>query len=102
MNPQSKLLFIIGILAFTATCPGQQPADKKPLRHFAANIMKVDSILSTTSHVNKKKISNNPLHFENCHGSHISFEFNKGKDDWKECSVCPLISEIIWPNEKDE
>lgn len=102
MNPQSKLLFIIGILAFTATCPGQQPSDKKPLTHFATDIIKVDSILSTASHVNKQKILNNSQRFENCHGSNIRFELNKGKDDWKECSVCPLISEIIWPNEKDE
>lgn len=102
MNTQSKISFIIGVFAFMATCSGQQPSGKKPLKHFIADIMKVDSILSTTSHVNKQKFSNNPQNIENCHGSHIRFELNKGKNDWKECSVCPLISEIIWPNERDE
>ncbi|HET7000444.1 MAG TPA: hypothetical protein VFI33_04020 [Puia sp.] len=102
MNPQSKLLFLIGILAFTATCPGQQPSDKKPLAHFATDIIKVDSILSAASHVNKQKILNNSPHFEKCRGSNASYKLNKVKDEWKECSVCPLISEIIWSNEKDE
>jgi len=102
MNPQSKLLFIIGMFVLTVTCSGQLPSDKKPLTHFAANIIKIDSILSATSHVNKQKISNNLLQFEKCHGSRIRFELNKGRNAWNECSVCPLISEIIWPNEKDE
>jgi hypothetical protein len=105
MNPQSKLLFMIGVFALSVTCSGQQPSDKKPLKHFAADIMKADSILSTTSHINNQKIPNSPpgpLHNVKCKGSHVNFELNKGKDDWNECSVCPLISEIIWPNEKDK
>jgi len=101
MKPQSKLLFITGLFALTITCSGQLPSDKKPLTHFASDIIKVDSILSTKSHVNKQKNSNKPLHFEKCHGSSVR-EFNKGKDDWTECSVCPFISKIIWPNETDE
>lgn len=94
MNTQSKISFIIGVFAFMATCSGQQPSDKKPLKHFIADIIKVDSILSGASHINKKIITNNPRHIARCNSAHISFEFNKARDDWKEGSVYPLISEI--------
>jgi hypothetical protein len=102
MNPQSKLLFIIGVFALTATCSGQEPSDKKTLKHFAADILKVDSILSTVSHINKQKISNNPQYILKRNGAHIGSELKKEKDDWEEGSVCPLISEIRRLNERDE
>src|SRR5438309_2158893 len=102
MNLQSKISFIVGVFLFMATCSGQQPSDKEPLKHFVADIMKVDSILCIDSHINKQKIRNNPIHNVKCDGTHIRFELNKDIDGWNECSVCPLISEIIRPNERDE
>jgi hypothetical protein len=102
MNAQSKLLFMIGVFPLTATCSGQRPPDKKPLKHFAADIMKVDSILSTASHINKKRITNNPQHAVKCNNTHIGFELYRDKNDWKESPLCPLIYEIKRPNERDE
>jgi hypothetical protein len=102
MNLQSKISIIIGVFVFMATCSGQQPSDKKPLKHFVADIKKVDSMLCIDSHINKQKNPNSPEHNVKCNGTHINFELNKDREDWNECSVCPLISEIIRPNERDE
>ena len=102
MNLQSKISFIIGVFAFMATCSGQQPSGKKPLKHFIADIMKVDSILSIHSNINNQRMNSNPCHIVNCNSALVHFELNQGRDDWNECSVCLLISEIIWPNERDE
>jgi hypothetical protein len=92
MNPQSKLLFIIGVFAFTATCYGQQPTDKKPLKHFAANIMKVDSILSTSSDLKRQKALFIPLNHLKCDKDRIRFELYNDRSDLKEESTCPIIS----------
>jgi len=103
MNLPSKISFIIGVFAFMATCSGQEPSDKKPLKHFLADIMKVDSILSSHSSVNKQRIINNPCHIVQGKTASMHFEFSRIRDDWNECAVCPLISEIIRPkNERDE
>src|ERR1700759_1418624 len=102
MTTPSKISFVIGVFAFMATCSGQQPSDKKPLKHFTADIMKVDSLLSDHSRINKQKSQNAPLHTVPCNEIHNHFELSKDRDDWNECSVCPLITEIIWPHERDE
>ena len=47
MNSQSKLLLVIGLFVITDSCFGQRPSCEKPMMHFAADIIKVDSILST-------------------------------------------------------
>jgi hypothetical protein len=92
MNPQSKLLFIIGVFAFTATCYGQQPTDKKPLKHFTANILTVDSILSVSSDLKRQRALFIPLHHLKCDKDRIRFELYKDRSDLKEESTCPIIS----------
>jgi hypothetical protein len=39
----------MGIFLFAATCSAQQPTGKMPLIHFAADIIKVDSLSSAFS-----------------------------------------------------
>jgi hypothetical protein len=65
MNSQSTLLSIIGVFILTATCSGQCPSDKKLFVHFAADIIKVDSIFS-----------NIQLHNLKCNKDSIRFESN--------------------------
>ncbi len=91
MNPQSKLLLMIWVFAFTATCSGQKPSDKRPLRHFAADIMKVDSILSNIS-----------LHQVQRNGKCIRIRLIRIAGEWKESSICPQVSEVKRRNERDE
>lgn len=91
MNPQSKLLLMIGVFTFTATCSGQKPSDKRPLKHFAADIMKVDSILSNIS-----------LHQVQRNRRCIRIKLIRIPGEWKESSICPEVSEVKRPNEKDE
>lgn len=91
MYPQSKLLFIIGVLAFTATSSAQQPSDKRPLKHFAADILKVDSILSNIS-----------LHQVQRKGNCIRIKLIRVPGEWKESSIYPEVSEVKRRNGKDE
>ena len=91
MNPQSKLLIMIGVLAFTATGSAQEPSDKGPLKHFAADIMKVDSILS-----------NNSLHQVQLNGNSIRIQLTRIPGKWKERNICPAVTEVKRRNERDE
>jgi hypothetical protein len=97
MNPQSKLLIVVGIFVFTATCFGQQPADKKCLMHFAADISAVDSILSTTSHCNKQGNSNFTLPKLEFDKENTLFDFNRDEGVWKGSYNCPAIPETVRP-----
>jgi len=72
-----RILFIIAILSFSAICSGQQPLDKKPSRHFAADIRKVDSILSVALDFNRQRALLMPLHHLKCPKDFIQFELYK-------------------------
>jgi hypothetical protein len=90
MNPKSKLLNIIGVFVLTATCSGQNPSDKKPLKHFAADILKVDSILSNIS---KHQVQRN--------GKCIRIKLIRIAGEWQESSIYPEVSEVKRRNERD-
>src|SRR5579863_579435 len=92
MKPLSGVLFIIGVFAFSVTCFGQLPSDKKPLMHFASDILKVDSILSTSSEFNRQRALFIPLRYLNCKKKPTQFELYKDRSDLKEESACPIIS----------
>ena len=89
MNSQSKLLLVIGVFLFTATCFGQRPSCEKPIMHFAADIIRVDSILSTSSHCNRQRTSNIPSRSLPFDKSNIRLELKRGKGDWKGESFVP-------------
>ncbi len=93
MNPQSKLLLVIGIFVFTAPCFGQRPSCEKPIMHFAADIIRVDSILATSSHCKRQRTSNIPTHSFPFEKENIRFELNRDKDDWKIEFMCPMTPE---------
>ena len=101
MNPQSGLTIIIGVFALNTICFGQRPSCKKPLIHFAADMLKVDSILSAASEPCKKRISNIHLHDIKYNKDRMGIELTMGKSDGEE-TLCPVISEIKRPNESDE
>jgi len=97
MNPQSKLLLVIGIFLFSTSCFGQRPSCEKPIVHFAADIIKLDSILSTSSHFNLPGPSNilpPDLPFDK---GNIRFELKRCNGDWKGENVCPKIPEMDRP-----
>jgi hypothetical protein len=83
MNPESKLLLVIGVFVITGSCFGQRPSCEKPMMHFAADIIKVDSILSTSFHCNIQRTSNVPSRSLQVDKGNIRFELNRG-NDWKE------------------
>jgi hypothetical protein len=97
MNPQSKLLLVIGVFVFSATCFGQQPCREKSMKHFATDILTVDSILSTSSHSNKQRISNIPLPKLKLYKENTRFESNREEGGFKGASICPTITEMIRP-----
>ena len=97
MNQQSKILLVIGIFVFTATCFGQQPSGEKPMKHFAADIRIVDSTLSTSSHCNKQRVSNFTLPKLKFDKENTRFEFNRDEGVWKGSSICPTITEMVRP-----
>ena len=94
MNPQSKLLLVIGLFVFRTSCFGQRPSCVKPIIHFAADIIKVDSILSRSSHCNGQRTSNIPSRSSPFNKINIRFELNREKGDWNRESVCPVILEM--------
>jgi hypothetical protein len=84
MNAQSTLLLITGAFLFTATCWGQRPADKLPFRHFSADVIKVDSILSASSHSDKQRTSHMLLQNLKCSKNCIRFELKRNEAIGKE------------------
>ena len=97
MNPQSKLLSAIGIFLFSTSCFGQRPSCEKLIVHFAANIIKVDSILSRSSHCTGQRTSNIPSRSIPFDKINIRFELIRDKGDWNRESVCPVILEMDRP-----
>jgi len=79
MNSHSKLLLVIGIFVMTGSCFGQRPFCNKPIIHFAANIIKVDSILSRSSHYNLQRTSNVPSRSSRYEKGKIRFELDRPK-----------------------
>ena len=80
MNSQSKLLLVIGLFVITDSCFGQRPSGGKPLMHFAADIIKVDSILSKSSNCNSQRNSKIPSPILQFDKGKIRFELNRGLD----------------------
>jgi hypothetical protein len=97
MNPQSKLLLVIGIFVFSTSCFGQRPSCEKLIVHFAADIIKVDSILSRSSHCNGQRTSNIPSRSLPFDKINIRIELNRDKGDWNRESFCPVILEMDRP-----
>ncbi len=97
MNPQSKLLLMIGIFVFSTSCFGQQPSCEKIMKHFAADIRTVDSILSTSSHNNKQKISNFTLPRLKFDKENNWIEFKRDEGVWKRSTNIPAIPEMVRP-----
>ena len=97
MNSQLKLLLVISGFLITATCFGQRPSCEKPIMHFAADIIRVDSILYTSSHCNRQRTSN--IHSPGLPSDkdNIRFELNRGKEDWKVEFICPMTPELDRP-----
>jgi hypothetical protein len=65
--------------------------------HFAADIIRVDSILSTSSHCNRQRTSNIPSRSLPSDKSNIRLELNRGKGDWEGEFICPMILEMDRP-----
>jgi hypothetical protein len=97
MNQQSKLLLVLGIFVFCTSCFGQRPSYEKLIVHFAADIIKVDSILSGSSHCNGQRTSNIPSRSLPFDKINIRFELNRDKGVWNRESVCPVILEMDRP-----
>jgi len=97
MNPQSKLLLVIGIFVLTETCFGQQPVSENTIMHFAADIIKVDSILSASSFESRQSTSNSHPHNLPCDQNNIRSELNKSNSDGKVEFICPRIPEMDRP-----
>ena len=97
MNSQSKLLLVIGVFVITDSCFGQRPSCEKPIMHFAADIIKVDSILSTFSHCNRQKTSNIPPRNLKYDKESIRIKLNNCRGDWKGEFICPIIPEMDRP-----
>lgn len=100
MNSQSKLILVIGVFLITGSCFGQRPSCDKAMMHFAALVIKVDSILSASSHCNIQRTSNVPSHRVQFDKGDFRFELNRG-NDWKGESNCPMISEMDRPKKYD-
>ncbi len=79
MNSRSKLLLVIGIFVITGSCFGQRPLWKKPWTHFAVEIIKVDSIISRSSHCNLQRTSNVPSRSSQYEKGKIRFELDRPK-----------------------
>jgi hypothetical protein len=94
MNSQSNLLLVIGVFLITDSCFGQRPLLGKPIRHFATDIIKVDSILSIISHCNIQRTSNIPSPNQQFNNGKIRFELIRGNCDWKIDSISPTIPEM--------
>jgi hypothetical protein len=77
MKTYSTVLLLTSMLVLSAICSGQHPSDKKPLKHFAADIIHVDSILSVASAFNRQRALLIPLHYLKCHKDFIRFELCK-------------------------
>ncbi len=97
MNPQSNLLLVIGIFIFSTSCFGQRPLCEKPIVHFASDIIKIDSMLSTTSHCNSQRTSNIPSRSLPFYKSNIRFELNGGRGDSNGETACPVTLEMDLP-----
>ena len=97
MNSPLKLLFIIGLIVITGTCFGQRPAKEKPIVHFAADIIKIDSILSNSSNGNIERTSNPPAHNFQLTEGNARFELRRGHCDRKGEIICPMITEMDRP-----
>ena len=93
MKPQSKLLLAAGILVSTATCSGQRPLFQKSMMHFAAEIIRVDSILSGSSYY-KQIISNISLRNSEYYKDSIHFEIIRDETKQKRGSGCPMSIEM--------
>jgi hypothetical protein len=96
MNSGSILLLVIGVFVIIDSCFGQRPSCEKLMKHFAADIIKVDSILSTSFHCNIQRTSNVPSRSLQFDKGNIRFELNRG-NDWKEDAICPMIPEMDRP-----
>ena len=96
MNPQSKLLLIIGVFVLTETCSGQRPPCKEPMMHFTADIISVDSILSESAY-HKQRALRIPLRDLKSEKDSAHFELIRGRIKRKKGSVCPMIIETGRP-----
>jgi hypothetical protein len=96
MKSQSLLIFIPGLFISIATCSGQPPLCKKSMLRFAAEITRVDSILSLSSFY-KHRTSENLLYDVRSDKDSIRFEFIRDRIKQKRVSICPATTETDRP-----
>jgi hypothetical protein len=96
MNPFSRLFFVPGIFMSTTICSGQQPLCKKSMLRFAAEITRVDSILSSSSFY-KQRTQESYLQDAGSDKDSLRFEFILDRIKQKRVTICPATAEADRP-----